>query len=306
MESQSRYSQDSVPAQALRESEERFKLVFEHAPIGMVISDFKGRFTRVNQAMADLLGYPLESLAQLSFTEITHPEDLKKDLFMVSELVRGKKRRFVMEKRYVRRDGEIIHVTLHVSLVRNGRGRPLYFVGQIVDITERTRYEQAIRHMAYHDPLTGLPNRVMLRERLAMLLTQARVNQDMLAVIFLDLDRFKLINDSLGHYVGDHALRIIADRLVHSVRASDMVARLGGDEFTVVLPGITEEQDAFRVLRKLVEALGQPLRLEGEEYSVSASVGVALYPRDGQDSDTLLRIADAAMYDSKQCKGIEV
>lgn len=306
MESQSRYSQDSVPAQALRESEERFKLVFEHAPIGMVISDFKGRFTRVNQAMADLLGYPLESLAQLSFTEITHPEDLKKDLFMVSELVRGKKRRFVMEKRYVRRDGEIIHVTLHVSLVRNGRGRPLYFVGQIVDITERTRYEQAIRHMAYHDPLTGLPNRVMLRERLAMLLTQARVNQDMLAVIFLDLDRFKLINDSLGHYVGDHALRIIADRLVHAVRASDMVARLGGDEFTVVLPGITEEQDAFRVLRKLVEALGQPLRLEGEEYSVSASVGVALYPRDGQDSDTLLRIADAAMYDSKQCKGIEV
>lgn len=306
MESQSRYSQDSVPAQALRESEERFKLVFEHAPIGMVISDFKGRFTRVNQAMADLLGYPLESLAQLSFTEITHPEDLKKDLFMVSELVRGKKRRFVMEKRYVRRDGEIIHVTLHVSLVRNGRGRPLYFIGQIVDITERTRYEQAIRHMAYHDPLTGLPNRVMLRERLAMLLTQARVNQDMLAVIFLDLDRFKLINDSLGHYVGDHALRIIADRLVHSVRASDMVARLGGDEFTVVLPGISEEQDAFRVLRKLVEALGQPLRLEGEEYSVSASVGVALYPRDGQDSDTLLRIADAAMYDSKQCKGIEV
>lgn len=306
MEKQRTYNQESVPAQALRESEERFKLVFEHAPIGMVISDFKGKFIRINQAMADLLGYPLETLAQLSFTEITHPEDLTKDIFMVGELVRGKKQRFVMEKRYVRRDGEIIHVTLHVSLVRNSRGRPLYFIGQTVDITERTRYEQAIKHMAYHDPLTGLPNRVMLREKLAMLLAQARVNQDMLAVIFLDLDRFKLINDSLGHYVGDHALKMIADRLVHSVRASDMVARLGGDEFTVLLPGITEEQDAFRVLSKLVETLGQPLRLEDGEFTVSASVGIALYPRDGQDSDTLLRIADAAMYDSKQRKGIEV
>jgi diguanylate cyclase (GGDEF)-like protein/PAS domain S-box-containing protein len=305
MERQNTYSLEHVPAKTLRESEERFQLVFEHAPIGMIIANFKGKFIRVNQAMADLLGYPLETLAQMSFTDITHPEDLTKDLFMVSELVRGKKRRFVMEKRYVRRDGEIIHVTLHVSLVRNDRGRPLYFIGQIVDITERTRYEQAIKHMAYHDPLTGLPNRVMLRERLAMLLAQARVNQDMVAVIFLDLDRFKLINDNLGHYVGDHALKIIAERMVHSVRASDMVARLGGDEFTVLLPGIVEEQDAFRVLCKIVESLGQPLRLEGEEFAVSASVGIALYPRDGQDSDTLLKVADAAMYDSKQRKGIE-
>lgn len=307
MDKQHTYGQNQgrAQAQALRESEERFQLVFEHAPIGMVISDLKGKFIRVNQAMADLLGYPLEMLTTLGFEDITHPEDLKKDIFMVSELVRGKKRRFVMEKRYVRRDGEIIHVTLHVSLVRNGRGRPMYFIGQIVDITERARYEQAIKHMAYHDPLTGLPNRVMLREKLTMLLAQARANQDMLAVIFLDLDRFKLINDSLGHYVGDNALKLIAERLVHSVRASDMVARLGGDEFTVLLPGISGEQDVYKVLCKLIETLGQPLRLEGEDFSVNASVGLALYPRDGQDSDTLLRIADKAMYESKQRKGIE-
>lgn len=301
------YCEDRLATQAaaLRESEERFRLVFENAPIGMVIADLKGRFTRVNQAMADILGYSAAELAGMDFATITHPEDLTKDIFMVGELVRGKKPRFVMEKRYVRKDGEIIHVTLHVSLVRDYRRRPRYFIAQIVDITERKRYELTIKHLAYHDPLTGLPNRVMLRDKLAVALAQAKVGQDMLAVIFLDLDRFKIINDTLGHYIGDQTLRLIAERLTGAVRGSDVVARLGGDEFTVLLPGIGSEQDVFIVLRKLMDALQQPMRLEDREFSVSASIGIALYPRDGQDSEELLQVADKAMYASKQRKGIE-
>jgi diguanylate cyclase (GGDEF)-like protein/PAS domain S-box-containing protein len=294
----------NAPAAALRESEERFRLVFDSAPIGMVIADLKGRFTRVNPAMADILGYTVDQLGVMDFTSITHPEDLAKDMFMVSDLISGRKKRFVMEKRYLRKDGEIIHVTIHVSLVRDARRRPRYFIAQIVDITERKRYEQTIKHLAYHDPLTGLPNRVMLRDKLTVALTQARGCQEMLAVIFLDLDRFKIINDTLGHYIGDQALKLIAERLVGAVRASDVVARLGGDEFTVLLPGISDENDVFKVLRKLVEAIQQPVRLEEREFSVSASVGIALYPRDGQGSEELLQVADMAMYSAKKRKGI--
>jgi diguanylate cyclase (GGDEF)-like protein/PAS domain S-box-containing protein len=307
MKGQIPYCEDrhSTQAAALRESEERFRLVFENAPIGMVIADLKGRFMRVNQAMADILGYSAEQLAAMDFASITHPEDLTKDMFMVGELLHGKKPRFVMEKRYQRRDGEIINVTLHVSLVRDARRRPRYFIAQIVDITERKRYEQTIKHLAYHDPLTGLPNRVMLRDKLAVALAQARSNKDMLAVIFLDLDRFKIINDTLGHYIGDQALRLIAERLVGAVRGSDIVARLGGDEFTVLLPGIGDERDVFIVLHKLMESLQQPMRLEDREFAVSASIGLALFPRDGQDSEELLQVADKAMYAAKKRKGIE-
>jgi diguanylate cyclase (GGDEF)-like protein/PAS domain S-box-containing protein len=292
-------------AAALRESEERFRLIFENAPIGMVIADLKGRFTRVNQAMADILGYSVAQLSGMDFASVTHPEDLTADMFMVGDLLRGKKPRFVMEKRYLRRDGEIIHVTLHVSLVRDARNRPRYFVVQVVDITERKRYEQTIKHLAYHDPLTGLPNRVMLRDKLAVALAQARVNRDMLAVIFLDLDRFKIINDTLGHYTGDQALKLIAERLTGAVRGSDVVARLGGDEFTVIIPRIGDEHDVYTVLRKLMEAVQQPMRFEDHEFSVSASVGIALYPRDGQESEELLQVADREMYASKKRKGIE-
>ncbi|MDR3561598.1 MAG: diguanylate cyclase [Negativicutes bacterium] len=290
-------------ARALRKSEERFRLVFEHAPIGMLISDLKGRFTRVNTAMADLLGYSVNQLVTMGFAEITHPEDLNKDISLVSELLRGKKPRFAMEKRYVRGDGAILHIMLHGSFVYDGR-RPACFIGQIVDITARKQHEQTMLHIAYHDQLTGLPNRMLFRDKLTQVLAEGKDKRQMLAVIFLDLDRFKIINDTLGHMMGDQALVLIADRLAGAVRASDVVARLGGDEFTVMLPNIKQEQDVYRVLPKIIEALEEPLRINGKEFAVSASMGIALYPRDGQDVDTLLQVADQAMYSSKSRKGI--
>jgi diguanylate cyclase (GGDEF)-like protein/PAS domain S-box-containing protein len=291
---------------ALIESGERFKLIFEHAPIGMLITDLKGRFVKVNQALADLLAFPKRQLATMSFNDITHPEDLKKDLALVGELVKGKRNRFVMEKRYIRSDGEIIHVTLHVSLVRDLRGRPRYFIAQIVDITDRKHLEQTMRHLAYHDPLTGLPNRILFRDQLGMALAKARNQKHLLAVVFLDLDRFKKINDTLGHGMGDQALRLIADRLTNSVRSTDVVARLGGDEFTVMLSNVNLEKDVFVVLEKIIATLEEPLILKNQEFSVSASVGIALHPRDGHDIDTLLQVADQAMYASKRRKGIEI
>jgi len=286
------------------ESGDQFRLAFEQAPTGMIVSDLRGRFVHVNQAMAELLGYSIQQLADMGFQEITHPEDFDKDLFLVSELLKGRKTRFVMDKRCVRESGEIIHITLHGSLVRDARGRPVNFIGQIVDVTEQRNYEQAMRHMAYHDQLTGLPNRILFREKLEVSLAKAKANQDMLAVIFLDLDNFKIINDTLGHYSGDLALKQIAERLINSVRINDVVARLGGDEFTVALSSVVQEQDVSKILQKIIESLEKPLLLEERDFTVSASVGIALHPRDGQDVDALLRVADTAMYMSKRRKGV--
>jgi diguanylate cyclase (GGDEF)-like protein len=193
-------------------------------------------------------------------------------------------------------------VLLHGALMRDRRGRPVNFVGQIIDVTEHKHRVQTMQHMAYHDQLTGLPNRILFREKLALSLAKAKASQDMLAVIFLDLDRFKIINDTLGHYIGDLALKLIADRLIKSVRSSDVVARMGGDEFTVALPNVAHEQDVLKILGKMITSLEEPLLFDGREFIVSASVGMAMHPRDGQDVDALLRVADTAMYMSKRNK----
>jgi diguanylate cyclase (GGDEF)-like protein/PAS domain S-box-containing protein len=298
-------SRRSQALEALKESEERFRLIFEQAPISMAISDLRGRFLRVNQAMAELLGYPAEQFASMDFRDVTHPEDLQKDLAVARQLLHGETSRISLEKRYVRQNGEVIYVTMHLALMRDAGGEPRYFIGQVIDITEHKHHEQTIRHMAYHDPLTGLSNRVLFRDKLAVALSQARTNAEILGVIFLDLDRFKIINDTLGHNMGDQALKLIAERLVSSVRNTDLVARLGGDEFTVMLPNIIFEQDVFKVLDKVMHTLEQPIYLGGERFTVSASIGVALYPRDGEDIDSLLQVADMAMYAAKQKKGIE-
>jgi diguanylate cyclase (GGDEF)-like protein/PAS domain S-box-containing protein len=292
--------------EALIESEERFRLLFEHAPIGMVLADLQGKFQRVNQAMCDLVGYQADELCNLRFQDITHTDDRDNDLPMMEKLIKGDIPRFAVEKRYLRRDRQILYVMLYVSLRFYQDGSPAYFIGQIVDITERKRYEEAMRHMAYHDPLTGLPNRTLFRDKLIVALAQVCAQQGCLAVIFLDLDRFKTINDTLGHYMGDQALKIIADRLAAVVRKSDLVARLGGDEFTILLPNLADEKDIHTVLQKIMETLESPLYLEGKAFVITASIGIALYPADGNDVDALLQAADKAMYQDKQKRGIPV
>ncbi|HAK73837.1 MAG TPA: hypothetical protein DCP36_10015 [Sporomusaceae bacterium] len=295
----------SQAIEGLKESEERFRLVFDYAPIGMAITGLEGHFMRVNQAMCNLVGYSAEEFTSLQLKNILSDDDLSTIKTAIQKLLADQEQQLVLESRFFRNGGEIIHVMLHIALVRGVHGKPLYYIGQIVDITERKRYEEAIKYMAYHDSLTGMPNRMLFRDRLTMSLNQARVNQQMLAVIFLDLDRFKEINDTLGHYSGDKALKVIAQRLEAALRKSDVVARLGGDEFTLVLYGVPDRESIDRVIDKIVSAIEEPLLLEGREFIVSASVGVAIYPQDGADVDTLLQIADKNMYIDKERKGIE-
>jgi diguanylate cyclase (GGDEF)-like protein len=167
------------------------------------------------------------------------------------------------------------------------------------EIVERRQAEARVHHMAYHDSLTGLPNRALLADRLDRAMLAAQRGERKLAVLFIDLDRFKTINDSLGHVTGDHLLKEVASRLCRSVRASDTVARLGGDEFVVLVPGVDGAHDCTQVAQKIIEALGVPFPFEGRLLHISPSIGICLYPDHGQDVATLMRNADAAMYHAK-------
>jgi diguanylate cyclase (GGDEF)-like protein len=172
-------------------------------------------------------------------------------------------------------------------------------VGVVMDITDRKMAEQRVAHMAHHDALTGLPNRVLLRDRIQHAIAQAHRAGTKLAVLFIDLDRFKMINDSLGHQLGDRLLQAVASRILVCVREGDTVARVGGDEFVIVIPGIDTSADASTVAGKILEVLGNPFHLHGNDLHVGASVGISLYPSDGGDAETLMRNADTAMYAAK-------
>jgi diguanylate cyclase (GGDEF)-like protein len=168
------------------------------------------------------------------------------------------------------------------------------------DVTERTYAEEQIKHLAYHDALTGLPNRLLFKDRLTVALSHAQREHTRLAVLFLDLDRFKVINDSLGHNIGDQLLQAVAARVQSCVRESDTVARLGGDEFTIMIPSLVRSEDAAPVAQKILEAVRYPFHLDGREFYITTSIGISLYPEDGMDAETLIKNADTAMYQAKE------
>ncbi|MGB2973729.1 MAG: EAL domain-containing protein, partial [Candidatus Competibacter sp.] len=198
-----------------------------------------------------------------------------------------------------RKNGEIYPVWENIAAVRSPEGRIMEFVAFFNDITARKRAEQEIFYRANYDPLTGLPNRSLLRERLEQALKQARRYNRQVALMFADLDRFKQVNDSMGHSWGDRLLCQAALRLEACVRDTDTVARQGGDEFVVVLPNIAEEHDAWVVAEKIIARLAEPFDLGGDSVRIGASIGIALCPTHGEDSEDLVRHADLAMYQAK-------
>jgi diguanylate cyclase (GGDEF)-like protein/PAS domain S-box-containing protein len=446
---------------ALRESEERFRNAFEHASIGMAIVALDGRWTRVNIALCEIVGYSEAELLTTDSQHITHPQDLEADFSAMRQLVSGDVRYYHLTKRYFHKHGHVVWASLSVSLVRDERGRPLYFIAQIQDVSQKkasewleddrrdvlemvarhqpldtildrlcrmaerqvpgvcasvillqdgslrnvgpslpTEFNDALRpkmlslaaglcaraeaegrfaicdiandqewenfreaaaaqglrgcwaapvrssegdflgmvtlylrrtrkpdewgerlldlagrlatvaiehrelaeqltHRAFHDPLTGLPNRVLFEERLEHAMARARRNQTFVALLAVDLDRFKSINDSLGHEAGDELLQQFARRIQVSLRETDTVARVGGDEFMVVLPDLNDAVGAEVVARKLVDAMQAAFHIAGRELRVTASIGVCVYPRDASDLLTLQRGSDAALYRAK-------
>jgi diguanylate cyclase (GGDEF)-like protein/PAS domain S-box-containing protein len=283
----------------LQESEEFFRLTFSQAAIGIALLSREGRFLRVNRKLSRIVGYSEIELLQRFFDQVTHPAELDEDRALVQRLVTGEVRDFRRETRYLCKDGSTVWVALSASTMREAASGQLRLIVAVQDISRRKEAEEALLRMASHDALTGLPNRLLLQDRLAQAIAQAQRARKQVGVMFVDLDRFKHINDSLGHEAGDRLIVEIARRLGAALRESDTVARQGGDEFVVVLAEIAGPDDAARVAAKLLENLARPLTLCGHEVFPSGSIGIAMYPQDGRDSEALLKAADSAMYRAK-------
>jgi diguanylate cyclase (GGDEF)-like protein/PAS domain S-box-containing protein len=289
--------------QRLQESEEFFRLTFSQAAIGIALLSREGRFLRVNRKLSQIVGYSEIELLQRFFHQVTHPEELDEDKAQVARLVAGEVRDFRRESRYLCKDGRPVWVALSASTMREAASGQLRVIVAVQDISRRKEAEEALLRMASHDALTGLPNRMLLQDRLAQAIAHAQRARRQVGVMFIDLDRFKHVNDSLGHEAGDRLIVEIARRLSAALRESDTVARQGGDEFVVVLADLAAPEDAALVAAKLLGSLFEPLQLCGHEVFPSGSIGIAMYPGDGRDSEALLKAADSAMYRAKASGG---
>ena len=283
----------------LREAEVRFQEAFVHAPIGMGLASPDGRFVRVNPAFCSMLGYTEDELLALSFADITHPDDLAENLAMYERMIAGLERQYSIEKRFRHKLGRWVWTRVSVSIVTDEDGAPLYSIGQIQDITERKRLEERLAYEARHDALTGLPLRKPFLEALERAIsTSTRLDRGV-AVLFIDLDHFKRVNDALGHAAGDDLLVEVARRLESRVRSIDLASRFGGDEFVVVCPEVRDARDAVAVAERLQERLSEPFLVRGVEVTVGASIGIAITDTPA-DAATLLRQADTAAYRAKE------
>ena len=288
---------------ARRESEERFHAAFEQAGVGMGLRDIdplKPRWLRVNQKLCDILGYTREELLQLTSVDITSPEDRDAAIDYNQRLRRGELKDYSREKRYVRKDGRIIWVNLTIATVNGPDGRPTHLISVIEDITQRKEADARLLYLAHYDSLTDLPNRVLFRDRLQQALAQAQRNDWLIGVLLIGIDRFKNINDTYGHEVGDKVLREVGQRIAECTRLGDTVGRLGGDEFGIILSNLGANEDASLVAQKIMDSLTQPLQIDGAETYLSASIGITLYPADSKDADALIRDANAAIRRAKE------
>ena len=285
--------------QALRDSEARFRSIFNQAAMGIVHGSLDGRFLLINDRFCDMLGYSRDELLGMTFQQITHADDLTQGLDLHNKLRAGDVSTYALEKRCLRKNGSLLWGNITVSRERGGDGESNYMIAVVEDITERKQMEQRLLHLAHFDALTSLPNRMLFHDRLKQALAQANRNGWLLAVLFVGLDRFKLINDTYGHGVGDSLLQEVAQMLLNSVRASDTAGRLGGDEFALILTDLACAQNAALVAQKLLDAFAHPLMIGGHEIFVSVSLGITLYRFDSKDLEQLVRNADIAMFLAK-------
>ena len=279
---------------------DRFRSAFNYAAIGMALLSTEGRWLQVNRSLCHILGYTEKELLLTDFLSVTHPDDLPTALSNIGQLLKGRVQASQMEKRYIHKSGHEVWVHWSVSLVRDQYSKSVHLIFQIQDITDRKLAEQQLHHDAFHDALTGLPNRALFMDHLKLAIARSRRNaQTKFAVLYLDLDRFKVINDSLGHSIGDQLLVGIADRLKKNLRPGDTVARLGGDEFTVLIEDIADETESIQVAERVQNELSVPFTLSGREVFTTVSMGIAPSATGYERAEDILRDADTAMYRAK-------
>jgi diguanylate cyclase (GGDEF)-like protein/PAS domain S-box-containing protein len=281
--------------------------IMDNATEAVITIDERGTIHAFNRAAEKMFGYTVrEAIGANVRMLMPEPHVREHDSYLANYLRTGQAKVIgkVREMTALRRDGTLFPIELSVTELKFGGERS--YTGMIRDITERKRVEEHIRHVADHDSLTGLPNRMLFYDRLKQSMALARRERHELALLYLDLDGFKAVNDTWGHDAGDELLKAVAARIRQPVRESDTVARIGGDEFTVILPKIASREDTAKAAQKIIEALSAPfqLHLTGQgpelEVSIGASIGITVYPGDAPDIDALIKAADTAMYEAKQ------
>ncbi len=294
-----------VMSEKLRASERLHRYLVESSPDLIFTLDADGRFSYINPRIESLLGYERRRLMRRPFASLVLPEDLERvhELLQTQQNAHTQGFSHELRLRRAQAEGHITVVLQGIPMLNRDdpTGRYVGLYGVARDISERKRAEEIISFQAYHDQLTRLPNRILFRDRLELAIAQAQRKSGSLAVMFVDIDRFKLVNDTYGHASGDTLLRGIASRLSSSLRRGDTLARLGGDEFTILLPDIADAEDAEVIARKILWALEEPFQLDHGEFRATASVGIALYPQDGDSAESLTQHADLAMYQVKRC-----
>jgi diguanylate cyclase (GGDEF)-like protein/PAS domain S-box-containing protein len=272
--------------------------VWDSTAEGIIITDAQGCILMVNEAFVQITGYSFEEVQMENPSMLQsgrHDADYYREMWG-SLLQTGQWKGEIWNRR---KDGEVYPEWLTVNAVKDEDGEVTHYVGVFTDITPIKRTEERLRYLASHDTLTDLPNRVLFYDRLAHALSRAQRTQGWVAVMLLDLDNFKVVNDTFGHMAGDLVLQAVAQRLKNCMRGSDTIARLGGDEFTIILEGITTVWDCKRVAQKILDALSRPFNVGKHEFPLNASIGISLYPHDGKDDQVLLKRADVAMYAAK-------
>ncbi len=277
----------------LNEAKERLENFFSIAPDLLCIASLEGQFLKLNPSWQTVLGYPLSELENARFLDFVHPDDVEATIRTMSALSKGEMITG-FTNRYRHRDGSYRHIEWRTA----PHGNLLYAAAR--DVSERMRQEDAIRRQAFYDDLTQLPNRALLLERIQQEIAHAKRDQNLLALLFIDLDKFKPVNDEHGHIVGNWLLQMAAQRIARCIRESDTLARLGGDEFVVLLPKLSSARDALPTAEKFGGGLEQAfVTSNGLSLEISSSIGVAIYPNDATGAQELLLVGDDAMYLAK-------
>ena len=285
----------------LAKSEEQFRTAFDHASVGMALVSPTGRVQRINRSLTETFGFDEADFIGRKFTELVHEDDTDQFTLCLTSLVERTTQSCQMECRISNRQNETLWVMWSSSFVFDETNETSHFIFQIQDITDRKRAEERLIHDALHDALTDLPNRILFLDRLDVAFKRAnRLMDSHFAVLYLDFDRFKMVNDSYGHLVGDKLLVEIGNRLRSLLRASDTVSRLGGDEFAMLVEEIASFDEAIPLVERIRQVMSQPFDLDGNTVFVSVSIGIAPWERGYERPEYMLRDADTALYQAKR------
>jgi len=287
--------------------EVRFRHITDNTPDVIWTVDMKMRLTYISPSVIKLLGYSVEEAMATTMEEVFTEDSynlatqaLKEEIAVEGMQQSDPHRSLMLGLELKRKDGSVVPVEVNYRFLRSPDGKPAEILAVARDITKRKQVEENVRRLAYYDSVTGLPNRELFNDRITMAVLNARRNQQMLGIMMLDLDRFKDANDTLGHHVGDLLLKSVGERLQDLLRKSDTVARMGGDEFLILLLGLYKEEDVGRIADKILESFQNPFKFDNHEIHITTSIGIAIYPIDGEDVDTILKKADIAMYRAKE------